>query len=258
MWPWRRTLRNVSLGAVLVALLSCSMPVGAGGGGGLTQASVGDMVAPAEAPCATGIVVTGDGAASAQPDLAVINLAVEAISPQVEEAIQENLERMTRVMAALEELALDKNDLQTVNYSVWVENVYDTEGRPTGETRYHAVNELRVRLHEPDRAGEVLGKVLRAGANRINGVSFGVADAAALQDQARAAAIADARKRAEQLATGLGASVGALRYVSEGYGSIPGPWMAAGIGGGGGESVPLSAGEFSVSIQVVAIFEVAR
>ena len=48
---------------------------------------------------------------------------------------------------------------------MWIEQVVDREGQPTGESRYHVVNQVRVRLRDLSKTGEVLQKVLEAGDN---------------------------------------------------------------------------------------------
>jgi uncharacterized protein YggE len=51
-------------------------------------------------------------------------------------------------------------------YGMWIEQVVDREGQPTGESRYHVVNQVRVRLRDLIKTGEFLQKVLsEAGAN---------------------------------------------------------------------------------------------
>ena len=253
-----RTLRTILLIGSLVLLTACTAPALAGGGLAAPVANSPSLPAP-ESGAATGIVVTGSGTASAEPDLAIISLAVEAISEKVDQAIGDNTERMARVMTEVKTLGFEENDLQTVNYSVWSEQLTDSEGRSTGEMRYHALNELRIRVHDPSATGEVLTVALKAGANRVNGISFGVAEPATLRSQARELAIDDALAKANQLAEGLGARVGELRYVSESEGgTLPGPYLVGGYGGGGGESVPISAGEFSVSVQIQVVFEVLQ
>ena len=251
----RYALHAAALLALIVMLTGCAMPSRAGGG--VAPSSYLSAYPPSvDNPALTGIVVTGSGTASDQPDLAYINLAIEAVHAEVDQAINENMGRMAGVMAALTEMSIEEHNLQTLNYSVWSEQVTDFEGRPTGETRYHAINELRVRLNDPAKVGDTLAAVLKGGANRVNGISFGVADPAALHRRARDLAIQDARAKADQLANGLGASVGPLRYVSESTSTpFPETGMAYGIGGGGGPTVPISAGELSVSAQILVIFE---
>jgi uncharacterized protein YggE len=142
---------------------------------------------------------------------------------------------------------------------MWIEQVVDRESRPTGESRYHVVNQVRVRLRDLSKTGKLLQKALEAAANNTGGISFSVDDPTALQGEARDRAIADARAKAQQLATGLGAQLGRLRQVSE-YGGVIAPSepiFAEEVRGGGG-LVPVSGGEFSVTVEIQVVFDIAE
>ena len=206
------------------------------------------------------ISVTGNGAARARPDVAYIELGVESIHTDVGQAINDNTEHMTSVMGVLRDAGVDDEDVQTVDYSLWVEQVYDREGQLTGETRYHMTNRVRLRLRDLSKTGELLQKALEAGANNVGGISFSASDPVALEREARELAVIDAKTKAEQLAEGLGAQLGPLRQVSDWGGSpvVLEKAMEAGGGYGGGGPVPVSGGQFSVSVQIQVIFEIAE
>jgi len=59
---------------------------------------------------------------------------------------------------------------------------------------------INVTIRDINQIGEILAAVTEAGANNIYGVNFTVSDPAALEAEARAEAMADARSRAESLA----------------------------------------------------------
>jgi uncharacterized protein YggE len=254
--------RKVLLILVLVVSLAlvfagCSKVATAGGG---PQAGTVSLQSAGEVMPRT-ISVNGIGMASAQPDVAFVQLGVESIDTQAGQAVEDNTTRMSAVMDVLKEMNVQDEDIQTVNYSMWIEQVVDRDGQPTGENRYHVVNQVRIRLRDLTQTGELLQQALAAGANNVGGISFSVADPAALQREARDKAIANARAKAEQLASGLDAQLGSLRQASE-YGGLvtpfaEAPMMAMGIGGGGGP-VPVSNGEFNVTVEVQVIFEIAE
>jgi hypothetical protein len=86
-----------------------------------------------------------------------------------------------------------------------------------------------------------------------------VADPTELERQARDKAIADARAKAEQLAAGLGAKLGPVRQVSE-YGGVvkvvEAPVAERALAAGA--PVPVSGGEFSVTVQIQVVFDIAE
>lgn len=250
----------VALGivAALVFVAACTAPAFAGGGGGAaTAAAVGLSSQVNAEPLPRTISVNGIGQASATPDVGYVSLGVESVNADPAKAVSENTEKTTAIMSTLEGLGIAKTDVQTANFSMWIEQVVDRQGNPTGETKYHVSNQMRIKVTDMPKIGEVLQQTLQAGANTVSGVEFTVADQSALQRQAREAAIANAKSKAEQLATGFGAKLGAVHQINE-FSSVisPAPMMD-GIGGGGGP-VPISAGSFNVQIEIQVIFDLAE
>jgi len=254
----RNKLILAVLAVTLVAgLVACGRDADAGGGGPQPVVSTSAVQAGSE-PLSHTINVSGIGTASARPDVANIQLGVETVNTDANVAVTQNTERMTAVMDVLREMNIEDKDIQTVQYSMWIEQPYNDKGEPSGDPRYHVVNQVNVRLYDLTKMGEVLNETLAAGANTASNISFGVADPTALQKEARDKAIADAKAKAEQLAAGLGAKVGSLRQVSESGGYVPAPSPMEGYGIGGGGAVPVSGGEFSVTIQIQVIFDIAE
>ena len=99
-----------------------------------------DEGASSEAPRT--LSVNGDGAASAAPDIADIELGVETIDADPTVAIDDNTTAMDSVIEALTDLDIDEDDIQTRSFNMWVEQIYDEDG-PTGEFRYHVSTRSR-------------------------------------------------------------------------------------------------------------------
>jgi uncharacterized protein YggE len=246
------------VGLLVIGLVSCAREATAGGGP-LPAVSTLALQREGESLPRT-ISVNGSGIASARPDVASVQLGVETVNTDLSLAVNQNTERMTTVMDTLKTLGIEDKDVMTVQYSMWIEQPHDEKGQPSGEPRYHVVNQVSVKLHDLTKMSEVLDKTLAAGINTVNGISFSVADPTELKRQAREAAIADAKAKAEQLAAGLGAELGSLRQASE-YSSGPVPFIEApmeGYGIGGGGPVPVSGGEFSVTVEVQVVFDIAE
>ena len=182
---------------------------------------------------------------------------IETIDNDPAVAVNNNSTQMTAVMAALEGAGVVASDIQTTSYNVWLEQVVDREGQPTGEIRYHVSNQIKVKLTDLGKTGELLAVAAKAGVNTIGSVTFGVSDMASLQAKARDNAIANAQAKAGQLATGFGASLGAIRQVSE-FTNTPIQFATAeapmGVGGGG--NVPIQPGSFSVTVDIQAVFDI--
>ncbi|MCC6612687.1 MAG: SIMPL domain-containing protein [Anaerolineae bacterium] len=236
----------------LLALAALVLAVGFNTFGMRTQAQETDSVSDHT------ITVSGVGEVYGTPDTVYISLGVDQTSPSVTEAVTGARATLANIISALEGAGVNRDDIQTSNFNVFPEDRFDSaSGQPTGERTYHAVLGVNVIVRTVDNAGEIITTALDAGANSINGLSFGIADTTELEAQARQAAVADAKARADQLAEAFGVSVGNVVAISEGIsgGSSPVPVMrdmAVGMGGAS-NIVP---GQLSVRVQVNASFDI--
>ena len=206
------------------------------------------------------ISVTGYGEARGDPDIATLNVGVNVANAGIDAAVEESNETVARITAALTGLGILEADIQTTSFNVWREDIYSPEtGTVTGEYRYHVDSSVQVNVREISRASEVLKVAIENGANNIYGPSFAIDNTDALAAQARAAAVVDARVRAEQLAAEMGLTLGEVMNVKEvSGGPVYAYFAAAGMGGGGGEGPPLSEGSLTVNIQLEVSFEIVR
>lgn len=243
-----RTIVYVILIAALAVLFVACSP---------ETAQPGAAQAP-ESGQKSGITVVGQGEAYGQPDRATVQLGVETFAPNVADATRENEENVQSIMAALDGLGIPASDIQTSNYSVWAEQRYGENG-PEGITGYRVSNMVTVTINDISAVGDVLGTVTEAGANAIHGIIFSVADPAALEAEAREAAISNAREKAASLADLSGVELGEVIAVSELF-SQPGPYME-GMGGRAAQdsiavSPSISPGELAVGVQVQITFAI--
>lgn len=201
------------------------------------------------------IVVAGSGTAYGQPDIATIQIGVQTRNPNAGTSVSENTDKMNTITAALKAMGIADKDIQTTNFSVYGQQDYDPQtGQPTGTTTYFVDNTVSITVRDLTTLGAVLGQATDAGANSVYGISFGVSDPAALEAEARTKAMADAKTRAEQLASAAGVSLGEPMTISEYAYSNPTPYVAvdraASTGIGGGAPVPVSSGQLQVTLQV--------
>lgn len=222
--------------------------------GGQTAAPGQQPVVPAAST--GGITVVGQGTAYGQPDQATVIVGVDSFAPTVEEATTQNQTTLDSVMAALQAAGIAPEDIQTTNYSLFAEQIYGERG-PEGIAGYRVTNQVNVKIRDISTVGDVLGAVTEAGANAIYGVNFSVADPAALEAEARAAAVEDARKRAASLAELGGLSLGDIVVISEVVGQ---PVFPMGMGGAAMEtaaSAPgISPGQLSFQVQVQVTYAI--
>lgn len=211
------------------------------------------------------IVVTGEGAASIAPDMAVVNMTVTREASTAQEALRENSEAMRKVMQAMSALGVAKRDLQTANFSI-----QPRYSRPARNNKgvsaapqivgYTVRNGLTVRVREMDDVGTVLDKAVTLGVNEGGNIAFTNADASSSITQARKKAVKQARQKADTLAEAAGVSVGEVLEISEqSYNPRPmAMGRAAMMMDSLEESVPIAGGENTYKVTVSLTYAIAR
>ena len=170
-----------------------------------------------------GIIVSGSGTASAEPDLAQINLGVQVLSPSVGEALNTANTSLESVLQVLGNYDVDEKDTQTRYFNINTQYDYRNDGNPV-VVGYQVTNELSVKVRNLDSLGEMITDVVNAGGDpvRVNGINFAIEDTAALEDEALALAIEDAKARGERMAELSGVTLGDLISISQaGTGASP-------------------------------------
>ena len=177
----------------------------------------------------TGIWVTGEGTVSIEPDLALLNVGVEATAKTVGEALCDAATAMDAVVAALHARGIEDKDIQTRFFNIspryeWVEVVQ--EGIRSSKqvlVGYMVSNSTAIKIRDLDAVGAIIDEVATAGgdATRINGIRFTVEDTKPLMAGLREQAVEDAFAKAQHFARLAGVNLGSLVFISETGGGSP-------------------------------------
>lgn len=161
------------------------------------------------------ISLTGSGSASAQADQATVNLGVQTNSLNANDSIKENAELMSAVIEAIKTLGVNEEDITTTSYSVYPEYDWTDGGRVF--KGYRVTNLVQVTVKDLDLVGMVIDEAADAGANQINGISFGLSDSKReeLKTNAYVAALTDAQDKAQVIADTLGLTITGVQSVTE-------------------------------------------
>src|SRR5690606_13878922 len=81
---------------------------------------------------------------------------------------------------------------------------------------YRVSHDLRVRVQDIERLGEIIDAAVAAGADRVSHIDFSLRDAAQYRDGLLESAYADARAKAEALARAAGLVIIGPAHISEG------------------------------------------
>ena len=220
-------------------------------GGGAAGAHPGSH-GRADAPQPT-LRAQGEGRVMIAPDLATVALGVTTQAPTAAQAMTDNASRQAAVIDALKVQGIAPEDLQTQGLNLSPVQDYSREGQPPVITGYQAQNIVSARVRELERLGPLLDAMVAAGATDVQGISFSREDAAAIADAARAEAVADARRRAEVMASAAGMALGPLLSLTEGgSGGGPVPLAMMARDSKAEAATPVEAGRLMLTAQVDA------
>ncbi len=200
------------------------------------------------APTSTDTVtVAGSGSVDVTPTTAVFSFGVDSKAPTAKAALAANAREMRAVIGAL----MNAGAKNITTQSVSVSQAFGQNGAPDG---FQAANTVTATASLAN-AGATIDAAVEAGANRVDGPSVSSEDQAVAYRKALAAAMDDARLRAETLARAAGRALGAVTTVVEASDSAPIPMadkMAASSAG-----TPVEAGVQEITAGVTVTYELS-
>lgn len=197
------------------------------------------------------ITVAGEGRAEAAPDMAVVRIGVQRRAAEADAALQAASQAAAVLLETLAEAGLEARDIRSSELflrPVWPSG---RDGQPEG---FVAGSMVELRLRALEALGPVLAAAVGAGANRLDGVQFALADPQALADLARRRAVADALRRGALYAEAAGVALGPIEEIHEEAAGQPRfPAMRA-AELAAADPVPVAPGEIDVSARVTVVF----
>jgi uncharacterized protein YggE len=200
----------------------------------------------------TGVFTTGDASVSKKPDTAFLSAGVESQQSTAAGAQSDLAGKAAKLIARVKALGVADKDLNTEGYSV------SPTYAPGGQTvsGYRASEQLQVTWHDVNTVGKALDAIVQEGGATNVGASFGLADPKAAQAEARTLAIADARSRAQAMASAAGIRLGQVIRVSDLASSgLPSARFELGAAAPSATQLPL--GELNVAVTVEVDFAIA-
>lgn len=159
------------------------------------------------------ITVTATGEAEAQPDAAVLYLAVVATADTPENATRQVAENASQLRSALTDAGVSEDRIRTTDYSVYQEGRFDP-GNETGD--YVAEQGFAVELDNVSRAGDILDVATSNGASAVRGVQLTLSDEtrSELRNEALSTAVDSARSQADAIAGSADLQVDGVHSIS--------------------------------------------
>jgi hypothetical protein len=211
------------------------------------------LALPAAADDDPAVTVTGHGTAAAQPDMATLGVGVETRAATAAAALAENSGATARVIERLKASGVPAADIATSDLSISPIRRHDGDD-PARIEAFRVVNRVTARIGDLDGLGALLDRVVRDGANRIDRLSFGIADPAPLEAEARAAAIADARAAAEAYAGAAGLALGPVLSIRDAAAPAPRPGGLSVARAEAMPAVPIEPGTAEIAARVTVVW----
>ncbi|MCP9493935.1 MAG: SIMPL domain-containing protein [Pyrinomonadaceae bacterium MAG19_C2-C3] len=162
----------------------------------------------------TQVIVAGDSIVQAQPDTAIITVAVITQNRSALTAQQQNAEKTEAVVRAVRAAAGAGAEIKTSGYSLQPQRVYK-ENQPPTISGYEARNGVTVTMPDLNRVGSVIDAASSAGANSVDNLAFTLRRDRPARDQALREATTEAVAKANTLAQVLGGRVIRIVQVQE-------------------------------------------
>ncbi len=228
-----------ALALALVALAGCGQAATTAAGTGATTNTV---------------TASGAGTAQAVPDTAEMSFGVTTTSSNAKTALDDASKVAEQIASAVKKQGIADEDIQTQDVSVYPQTV-DQDGKQV-ITGYQASLNVRVKVRDIAKLGEVISAANAAGANNISGPAFSIGDPAPARAEAIDEAVADARKSAEAMAEAAGKSVGeVLSMSSSDVGMVAAAMYSQADMSGAARDVPIEPGQLDITANVVVVFE---
>ena len=215
------------------------------------------------------ISVTGKGEVFANPDIATFSFSVVETAKTVKDAQDSATKKTNTTLEKVKSFGIEDKDIKTNDYSVYPKYEYTnqmctaTVCPPSRQilTGYEVSQTVIVKVRKIEDAGKVLGSIGDTGVTNISGLSFTIDDEDALNRDARAKAITEAKTKAEALAKDLGVSLVRIVSFSEDGNGYPMPMayakmdsMSAGVATAPTPEIP--AGQNKILSNVTITYEI--
>jgi uncharacterized protein len=206
----------------------------------------------------TRVLITGDSIVQAQPDTAILTIAVVTQNRSAIAAQQDNATKTDAVVRALKAAAGAGAEVKTSGYSLQPQRVYK-EGQPPTISGYEARNSITVTTGDLTKVGSVIDASAQAGSNDISGIAFTLRQDRPARDRALGEATREAVSKAQVIAQSLnGRVVRIVEVQEEGFQQRPPVpiYQAEGLMAAKTMATPIEVGSLEISSRVQVIAEV--
>ncbi len=207
------------------------------------------------------VTVQGEGTVSVDPDQAQVRFGIATHHGDPEEARAQNAQASAKAMNRVRALGVPDADMKLETLRLQPRQEYDQENRRYVQVGFEAVREVLVTLKELDKLPTLIAEIVQGGANRLNGVTYDIADREGVRQEALRAAALNARAKAHLLTETLGAKLGAVLEINENGIQIPRSTYQLESMARSADAAPepeaYASGQIEVVARVTVVFEIA-
>ncbi len=197
------------------------------------------------------VTSSGTGTVYAKPDCVNLSFIVSTENVVASKAHTANRTASTKLFKVFADNKIDEKDMYTTGFHITP--VYDDRGTFKNYAVHHHIS---VKVRDLDKAGPIIDATA-SDEVRLQHITFNVTNRTELEVKARDLALADAKKKAEQMVGGLGEKLGKLKSVTEGY-NYNRPYGAAPEAAVRSvSSTKIASGDQAISVTVNAVWDVA-
>ncbi len=171
------------------------------------------------------ITVQGEGEIQATPDEASLHFTLQNESRNLNMAKEANNKAVQKILAIIKPFGIADKDIQTSRLQLYPQYDY-TDGSRRFRT-YQISRGLSITIRKLGDAERITDALIQGGVEQVEQLQYGFADTQALQQQALMKATANAKAKAQKLATSLQTELGQVISIQEGGVSAPPMTFAA-------------------------------
>jgi len=199
------------------------------------------------------IITHGMGRVEVPPNQASVTVGFQVQRPTAAEASAEANRVAEQILNRLQQINVRRQDIRTSG--IQLSPVYTTprEGAPQ-IVGYRASYTLTLTLTDLRQVGPSIDESVKAGANTVAGVSFGLRDVSDARKEALAAAVREAREKADAIARAAGLQIKGIQQIVEEGVEVAIPRMEQRAMPAPSVPTPIEPGLITVTARVTIVF----
>jgi uncharacterized protein YggE len=201
-----------------------------------------------------GIHVFGEGVISVTADTLKVHVGVVTEGDKLETIQAQNAETSSRVIQAMINLGVRREDIRTIDYRI--DPQYQYEDGKQQFIGYRVTHMLEIKTKQIKEAGRIVDVAVENGANLVANIQFSVENDKHYYQHALTLAAKDALKKAESLAYAYRASIYQIPYLIEEIQQPSGPIPLSYTTFKAEAQTPIEPGKLTILAQIKAYFHI--